>query len=214
MSEYCNISSTAQFVADKRPWEVACDIAFPSATQNELNASDAELLVANGCRGVFEGANMPSTPDAIEVYQKNNVIFGPGKAANAGGVAVSGLEMAQNAQMATWPRDRVERDLEAIMCNIYEQCSSTAREYGKPNDLKFGQRCWFHQGRQCSPRTWNVNIILAQTCFSITNTPVENLFVTLSRLFVLLVSIHHLRNSNGVDVYIGTPGILIVLTWL
>jgi glutamate dehydrogenase (NADP+) len=139
VSEYCKHSPTAVFHEGKLPWGIQnVDFAFPSAHENEISAEDARALVANGCRGVFEGANMPSTPEAVEVFEKSKVVFGPGKAANAGGVAVSGLEMAQNAQFATWPREDVEKRLQGIMKEIYRQSSEAAAEYTDRFDLKSG----------------------------------------------------------------------------
>jgi glutamate dehydrogenase/leucine dehydrogenase len=114
----------------KRPWGVKCDIAFPSATQNEINKQDAEELVKNGCVCISEGANMPSTPEAIEVFLNAKVLYGPGKAANAGGVATSGLEMSQNSLRLSWTRDEVEKRLQDIMINIHNTCV----EYGKESD--------------------------------------------------------------------------------
>lgn len=112
----------AKFVQGKRPWEVKCDIAMPCATQNELDKEDAEMLVENGCICVAEGANMPCTPEAIEVFQKNKILFGPGKAVNAGGVATSGLEMTQNAMKLSWSREEVDEKLRTIMKNIHQSC--------------------------------------------------------------------------------------------
>ncbi|MFZ4464515.1 MAG: NADP-specific glutamate dehydrogenase [Bacteroidales bacterium] len=112
----------AQFVAGKRPWEVKCDVALPCATQNELGKDDAETLVANGCMCVAEGANMPSTPDAVEVFKKHKILFGPGKAVNAGGVATSGLEMTQNSMKINWNSDEVDARLHSIMKNIHASC--------------------------------------------------------------------------------------------
>jgi glutamate dehydrogenase (NADP+) len=112
----------AQFVAGKRPWEVKCDVALPCATQNELGKDDAETLVANGCMCVAEGANMPSTPDAVEVFKKHKLLFGPGKAVNAGGVATSGLEMTQNSMKINWNSDEVDARLHSIMKNIHASC--------------------------------------------------------------------------------------------
>lgn len=106
----------------KRPWSVPCDVAFPSATENEINKDDAETLVKNNCRVISEGANMPSTPEAIEVYQHNKLLYGPGKAANAGGVAVSGLEMTQNSMRLPWSREEVDERLHTIMKNIHATC--------------------------------------------------------------------------------------------
>jgi len=116
-----------KYFEGKRPWEVKCDIAFPSATQNEINKEDAELLCRNGCLAVSEGANMPSTPEAVEVFLREKILYGPGKAANAGGVAVSGLEMTQNSMRLPWTREEVDQRLHHIMVNIHETCV----EYGK-----------------------------------------------------------------------------------
>jgi len=113
---------SAQFVQRKRPWEVKVDIALPCATQNELNGADAEQLIANGCICVCEGANMPCTPEAIEKLQQKQVLYAPGKAANAGGVATSGLEMAQNSMKINWSRAEVDDRLHHIMTNIHENC--------------------------------------------------------------------------------------------
>jgi len=114
----------------KRPWVVKCDLAFPCATENELNGEEAETLVKNGCIGIAEGANMPSTPEAVEIFQKKKILYGLGKAANAGGVAVSGLEQSQNALRLSWSRQEVDAKLVDIMKNIHEQCV----EYGKERD--------------------------------------------------------------------------------
>ncbi|TFH38892.1 MAG: NADP-specific glutamate dehydrogenase [Bacteroidia bacterium] len=111
-----------EFHEGKHPWEVKCDIALPCATQNELNAEDADNLVKNGCICVCEGANMPSTPEAIEIIHKNKLLFGPGKAANAGGVATSGLEMTQNSMKINWGRQEVDERLHEIMRNIHTSC--------------------------------------------------------------------------------------------
>ncbi len=112
----------AKFVQGKRPWEVKCDIALPCATQNELHKEDAENLVNNGCICVAEGANMPSTPEAVDVFLKNKILYGPGKAVNAGGVSTSGLEMTQNAMKLNWTREEVDAKLHQIMKSIHEQC--------------------------------------------------------------------------------------------
>ena len=120
----------AQFVQGKRPWEVKCDIALPCATQNELGKEDALTLVKNGCMCVCEGANMPTTPEAIEIFQENKVMFAPGKAANAGGVATSGLEMSQNSMKLNWPAAEVDQKLHQIMINIHTACL----KYGKEPD--------------------------------------------------------------------------------
>ncbi|MBN2439897.1 MAG: NADP-specific glutamate dehydrogenase [Spirochaetales bacterium] len=114
----------------KRPWGIKCDMAFPSATQNEIDKQDAETLVKNGCMCVSEGANMPSTPEAVEVFLKGKILYGPGKAANAGGVATSGLEMSQNSLRLSWTREEVEKRLQDIMINIHDTCV----KYGKESD--------------------------------------------------------------------------------
>jgi glutamate dehydrogenase (NADP+) len=118
----------AQFHQGKHPWEVKCDVAIPCATQNELNKEDAEHLVKNGCMCVAEGANMPSTPEAIEIFHENKILFGPGKAVNAGGVATSGLEMSQNSMKLGWPESEVDDRLHHIMCSIHEACVEHGRE--------------------------------------------------------------------------------------
>ena len=120
----------AQFHQGKRPWEVKCDIALPCATQNELGKEDARTLVTNGVQCVVEGANMPSTPEAIEIFLENKILFAPGKAVNAGGVATSGLEMSQNAMKFSWPLKEVDERLHHIMCSIHEQCV----KHGKGKD--------------------------------------------------------------------------------
>jgi glutamate dehydrogenase (NADP+) len=117
----------AKYVEGERPWGVKCDVAFPCATQNEINDEDARTLCKNGCMAVSEGANMPSTPEAVEIFIKNKILYGPGKAANAGGVAVSGLEMTQNSMRLPWSREEVDERLHQIMVNIHETCV----KYGK-----------------------------------------------------------------------------------
>ena len=111
-------------------WETPCDIALPCATQNEINGESAQILVKNGCKVVSEGANMPSTPDAIEVYLKNGLLYGPAKAANAGGVATSGLEMSQNSERLSWTFEEVDNKLHGIMKSIFKACDDAAKEYG------------------------------------------------------------------------------------
>lgn len=118
----------AKYFEGKRPWEVKCDMAFPSATQNEINEQDAILLVKGGCMVVSEGANMPSTPDAVEVFLKEKILYGPGKAANAGGVATSGLEMTQNSMRLPWSREEVDQRLHQIMINIHATCVKYGKE--------------------------------------------------------------------------------------
>ena len=117
-----------EYIEGQRPWNVKCDAAFPSATENEINKEEAKALVANGCIVVSEGANMPSTPEAVEVFQQNKILYGPGKVANAGGVAVSGLEMTQNSMRLPWSREEVDSRLHTIMKNIHETCLKHGRE--------------------------------------------------------------------------------------
>ena len=119
-----------EYLEGKRPWNVKCDVALPSATQNEIDGNDAKALIDNGCICVSEGANMPSTPDAIEVYMNAKILYGLGKAANAGGVATSGLEMSQNSLRLSWTREEVDEKLKGIMKAIHEQCV----EHGKEGD--------------------------------------------------------------------------------
>ncbi len=119
-------------------WTVKCDIALPCATQNEIDEQSAQALVDNGCTVVCEGANMPSTPQAIEIYQKNNLLYGPAKAANAGGVAVSGLEMSQNSYRLSWTFEKVDEKLKGIMKNIVAESLAAAKEYDHEGDLMFG----------------------------------------------------------------------------
>ena len=114
----------------KRPWHIKCDVAIPSATQNEISKDDANNLIKNGCQCIVEGANMPTTPEAVESLLENKVLFAPGKAANAGGVAVSGLEMSQNSMFASWTREEVDNKLKKIMESIHQQCIN----YGKEED--------------------------------------------------------------------------------
>jgi len=129
--EYTDKFKGAKFLEGQNPWGVACDAAFPSATQNEVSAEDAKTLVKNGCVCVAEGANMPTVPEGVDVFLKAKILYGPGKAANAGGVAVSGLEMSQNAIHTNWTREEVDRRLQEIMRSIHEACLS----YGKDGDF-------------------------------------------------------------------------------
>jgi glutamate dehydrogenase (NADP+) len=117
-----------QYVEGKTPWEVKCDIALPSATQNEINGDDAKMLIANGCYCVSEGANMPSTPEAVEIYLEKEILYGPGKAANAGGVSTSGLEMTQNSMRLNWTREEVDQRLHMIMKDIHATCVKYGKE--------------------------------------------------------------------------------------
>ncbi|MFF8566299.1 NADP-specific glutamate dehydrogenase [Streptomyces albidoflavus] len=130
--------ASARFVAGGSVWDVPADVALPSATQNELTEADATTLIRNGVKAVSEGANMPTTPEAVHLLQQAGVAFGPGKAANAGGVAVSALEMSQNHARTTWPATRVEDELAAIMTAIHDTCHETAARYGAPGDYVTG----------------------------------------------------------------------------
>jgi glutamate dehydrogenase (NADP+) len=127
-----------EFRPGKRPWDIKCDCAFPSATQNEVDGNDAKTLLANGCFVVSEGANMPSTPEAIDQYLAKKILYGPGKAANAGGVATSGLEMSQNSLRLSWTREEVDNRLHGIMIAIHKQCVAAAGEYGQPGNYVMG----------------------------------------------------------------------------
>ncbi len=132
------------YYAAKSVWDVvreqnlSVDLAYPSATENEIDAADARALIANGCTCVTEGANMPSTLDAIRVYQEAGILFGPAKAANAGGVATSGLEMSQNSMRLSWTRQEVDRRLRDIMKSIHRAALDAAEAYGKPGDYLAG----------------------------------------------------------------------------
>ncbi|OPY90200.1 MAG: NAD(P)-specific glutamate dehydrogenase [Syntrophus sp. PtaU1.Bin208] len=145
ISEYADkYSSTTSCYIGESVWDVIknqgihVDIALPCATQNEIDASHAEALVKNGCICISEGANMPSTPEAIRIYQDNGIIYGPGKAANAGGVATSGLEMSQNSMRLSWPREEVDARLLQIMKSIHTSCLNAAAEYGREGDYVLG----------------------------------------------------------------------------
>jgi len=127
-----------EYLEGKRPWGIKCDCAFPSATQNEIDGEDAKTLLENGCTLVAEGANMPSTPEAIEQFLAKKILYGPGKAANAGGVATSGLEMSQNSLRLPWTREEVDERLHNIMIAIHKQCFEAAQEYGQPGNLVMG----------------------------------------------------------------------------
>ena len=126
IDEYCNKYTNSSFVKGDTPWSIKCDIALPCATQNELNVDDANILLKNGCICVSEGANMPCTKDAVHEFQKHKILFAPGKASNAGGVATSGLEMTQNSLRYNWTREEVDEKLKEIMSEIHEACI----EYG------------------------------------------------------------------------------------
>jgi len=138
IKEYAEKFPGVEYSEDARPWSIKCDCAFPSATQNELNGADAQTLVANGCFLVAEGSNMPTDDNGIDVFLESNVLFGPGKAANAGGVAVSGLEMAQNAQHLSWPREEVDGRLQQIMTAAHTVSWEAAEEYGMKGNIMAG----------------------------------------------------------------------------
>ena len=138
IKEYIKYRPNAKYVENGCIWEVKCDIALPCATQNEVNKESAEKLIANGCKFVAEGANMPSTPEAIECFLKAGIPFGPAKAANAGGVATSALEMSQNSMRYSWTFDEVDSKLHDIMVNIYKSASDAAKEYGMEGNLVAG----------------------------------------------------------------------------
>jgi glutamate dehydrogenase (NADP+) len=138
ISEYVQHVKGAKYLDGQRPWSVPCDCAFPSATQNELTGEDAKALAANGCTLVAEGANMPSTPEAVEVFLKKGFLFGPGKAANAGGVATSGLEMSQNSMRLSWTRSEVDAKLKGIMKSVHDNSRAAATEYGQPDNYVMG----------------------------------------------------------------------------
>ena len=139
IKEYVNHHSSAKFTEGCMGiWDVPCDVALPSATQNELDGNAAKTLIKNGCIAVSEGANMPCTPEATNIFIENKISLGPGKAANAGGVATSGLEMAQNSQRLAWSFDEVDKKLHQIMINIHESAKNAAEEYGTPGNLVNG----------------------------------------------------------------------------
>lgn len=128
IKEYADVYPEAKYYEGKTPWQIKCDIAWPCATENELLEEDAKILLANGCISVAEGANMPCTPEAIELFEEAKILFGPGKAANAGGVAVSGLEMSQNSQRFSWTAVEVDEKLKVIMKDIHTQCVTYGTE--------------------------------------------------------------------------------------
>lgn len=137
ISEYAT-AFKVEYYAGKRPWMIPCDCAFPCATQNEIDSDDAKTLLANGCALVTEGANMPCTPEALAQFQAAHTLLAPSKAANAGGVATSGLEMSQNALRMSWTRDEVDAKLHGIMVNIHQTCFETAAAYGQPSNYVAG----------------------------------------------------------------------------
>ncbi|MBL7076735.1 MAG: NADP-specific glutamate dehydrogenase [Kiritimatiellae bacterium] len=137
IKEYAN-NFKATYMEGQRPWSIPCECAFPSATQNEIDGSDAETLLKNGCYVVSEGANMPSSPEAVDLFVDRRILYGPGKAANAGGVATSGLEMSQNAMMMSWSREEVDAKLSGIMTSIHDAAAAAAEEYGQPGNYVMG----------------------------------------------------------------------------
>jgi glutamate dehydrogenase (NADP+) len=144
VKEYADEFKSATYFAGKSVWEVAkdqnlkFDCAFPSATQNEIDGQHAQAMINDGCFLVSEGANMPSTLDAVDIFQSNNILFGPAKAANAGGVATSGLEMSQNSMRLSWTREEVDERLQGIMKSIHKACIDASTAYGKPGDYMMG----------------------------------------------------------------------------
>ena len=138
IKEYVSEYTGAVYHEGKRPWGENCDIAFPSATQNEIEEKGAKTLVKNGCLAISEGANMPTSPAAYGILSKAGILFGPAKAANAGGVAVSALEMSQNAAFDEWTSEKVDSKLDKIMTGIHQQCSDAAEEYNQKGDLVVG----------------------------------------------------------------------------
>ena len=139
IKEYAETHEGVTYVADcSKVWTVPCDIALPCATQNEINKESAEALVKGGCTVVCEGANMPSTPEAIEVYLSNGILYGPAKASNAGGVATSGLEMSQNSERLAWKAEEVDTQLHHIMTNIHAASAKAAEECGLGYNLVAG----------------------------------------------------------------------------
>ena len=138
IEEYADKYTGATYLEGERPWSVRCDVALPCATENEINGEDAKTLIDNGCFCIGEGANMPSEPDAVNRFLDAGILYGPGKAANAGGVAVSGLEMSQNAMRISWTRREVDERLHNIMVSIHETCRQTAAIYGEPENYVLG----------------------------------------------------------------------------
>jgi glutamate dehydrogenase (NADP+) len=138
VAPYAEKFKGAKFYAGKKPWEVKVDVALPCATQNELNENDAKTLIKNGVMCVTEGANMPCTPEAVTAFQNAKVLFAPGKASNAGGVATSGLEMSQNSMRMSWSREEVDKHLHGIMVNIHNACVTAAKEAGMPGNYVAG----------------------------------------------------------------------------
>jgi glutamate dehydrogenase (NADP+) len=138
IKEYAEFSKTAKYFPNKKPWGEKCDIAIPCACENEILIEDAKSLKAGGCWCVTEGANMPSSSEAIEFYLKNGMMYGPAKAANAGGVATSGLEMTQNSIRLNWTKEEVLTKLEGIMKDIHKSCYEASKKFGQEGNLQIG----------------------------------------------------------------------------
>jgi len=138
ITEYAEKFPGVEYRAGVRPWGIKCDCAFPSATQNEISPEEGAELLANGCYVVSEGANMPSTPGAVDLFVEKKILFGPGKAANAGGVAVSGLEMSQNSLRLGWTREEVDQRLQGIMEAVHKTCFETALDFDAKDNLVLG----------------------------------------------------------------------------
>jgi glutamate dehydrogenase (NADP+) len=138
IKDYCEYHKHAKYIPNGNIWDIPCEIAFPSATENEITGKDAKKLVKNGCIAVGEGANMPSTPEGVHVFIQARIAYGPGKAANAGGVATSGLEMQQNASREAWGFEETDAQLRQIMKNVHTLCSEAAEEFGSPGNLVVG----------------------------------------------------------------------------
>jgi glutamate dehydrogenase (NADP+) len=138
VADYVERRPSAELLEDASIWELPCEVALPCAVQNELDAAGAKHLVASGCIAVVEGANMPTTAEAMDLLRDAGVLLAPGKAANAGGVAVSALEMQQNASRQSWSREHTEQCLREIMCDIHDLCVVTAAEHGRPGDYVSG----------------------------------------------------------------------------
>jgi len=138
VKDYADKFSGVKFTAGKRPWSVKCDVALPCATQNELDENDAKELIKNGCKYITEGSNLSSTLEAMKVIRDSGILYSPGKASNAGGVACSGLEMTQNSIRMSWSREEVDAKLQGIMKSIHNECLNTSKEYGRKSDYVFG----------------------------------------------------------------------------
>ena len=138
IKDYCEYHKSAKFTPNGNIWDIPCDVAFPSATENEITGKDAKKLVKNGCIAIGEGANMPTTPEGVKVFIDAGIAYGPGKAANAGGVATSGLEMQQNASREAWGFPETDAKLHQIMKNVHQLCSEAAEEFGSPGNLVNG----------------------------------------------------------------------------